>query len=46
MFKDDEQSQKLAFVAANLGIGEKNSIGFGIVNANNDYLYEIIIAEK
>ena len=46
MFKDDEQSQKLAFVAANLGISEKNSIGFGMVNANNDYLYEIIIAEK
>lgn len=46
MFKDDEQSQKLAFIAANLGIGEKNSIGFGMVNANNDYLYEIIKTKK
>lgn len=40
MFKDDELSQRMAFVAMPYGIGEKNSLGFGTCFANNRYADE------
>lgn len=40
VFKDDELSQKMAFVAMAYGLGEKNTAGFGACFANNDYLYD------
>lgn len=39
-FKDDELSQKMAFLAMPFGVGEKNSLGFGCCFANNEYQYE------
>lgn len=39
-FKTDELSQKMAMSAIALGLGEKNSIGYGACVANNDYLYQ------
>lgn len=45
VFRDDNISQDMAFIAANLGIGEKNSLGFGMTNANNDYVYELLGGE-
>ena len=40
VFKDDELSQKMAFVAMAYGLGEKNTLGFGTCFANNEYIYE------